>query len=274
MQTKKVESGLKSSWIVRHANAKPKNPILVVGLPGIGFVSKLAVDHLVKSLKAEKIATLYSPHFPNQVIALKSGRLRLFSMRFFFKRLKGRDVIFLKGDIQPLTVEGQYEVCGKVLEYFSEMGGTQVVSMAGFAVESKSDKPAVYCTSTSRKLLGEYAKKHGVKKVEKVVPIVGMAGMLPALAKSYSIPGACLLVETPGTFIDAKAASTLVGVLSSVCGQKFETGNLEARAKKTEETIKRLGEQAAPQKHDEARAVAQMTPDEIIKRNESLSYIR
>src|SRR3989338_3780202 len=90
---------------------KLKAPILVVGLPGIGLVSKLAADNMVKSLKAKRFATLYSPHFPNQVLALKNGRLRLFSMKFFAAKVGKRDVVILKGDLQPLTVEGQYQVC-------------------------------------------------------------------------------------------------------------------------------------------------------------------
>jgi len=44
-----------------------KDPIMIVGLPGVGHVGKLVVDHLVEELKAEKIADLYSEHFPPQV---------------------------------------------------------------------------------------------------------------------------------------------------------------------------------------------------------------
>ena len=266
------QRGFSNSYIRIHKEVEPKKPVLIVGLPGIGFVSKLAVDHLVRTTKAEKIATLYSPYFPNQVLALKSGKLRLFSMRFFYKKMKGRDVIFLKGDIQPLTVEGQYEVCGKILEYFSSLGGSDVVSMAGFAVNTTPAKPAIFFSTTSRELLATYTKEYGAKKVTKMVPIVGMAGMLPALSKLYGMAGVCLLVETPGTFIDAKGASTLVNTLSKICGDKFDTANLEERAKKTQEMIKKLGEQVS--KGEEAARVSEMSPDEVIKRNDSLSYIR
>ncbi|HLC47660.1 MAG TPA: PAC2 family protein, partial [Candidatus Norongarragalinales archaeon] len=144
---------------------KPKDPLMIVGLPGIGFVSKLAADHLIKVSKAQHFATLYSPNFPNQVIALKSGNLKLFSMRFFYKRFKGRDVIILKGDVQPLTVEGQYEVSAKILNYFKSMGGSEVVAMAGYAVNKKTEKPAIYATSNSRSHL-KYFLDLGAKQNE------------------------------------------------------------------------------------------------------------
>jgi len=254
--------------VSRHVAAK--DPLLVVGLPGIGFVSKLAVDHLVKQVKAKRIATLNSPYFPNQVIALKSGKLRMFSMRFYYKKLKKRDVIFLKGDIQPLTVEGQYEVCSRALEYFGSIGGSQVISMAGFAIAPKPDKaPNIYCTSTSKSFHASF-KKLGAKNVEKAVPIVGMAGLFPGIAKAYGMKGACLLVETPGSVIDSKGATALVKLLGSVAGEKFATADLDVRAKKAEEMIRKLNEQAAPA---EPKA-GEMPAEDIIKRNESLSYIR
>jgi len=254
--------------VQRHVSAK--DPLLVVGLPGIGFVSKLAVDHLVKQVKAKRIATIHSPYFPNQVIALKSGKLRMFSMRFYYKKLNKPDVIFLKGDIQPLTVEGQYEVCSAALEYFGSLGGNQVVSMAGFAVPPKPDKaPTIYCTSTSKSFFATF-KKLGTKNVDKAVPIVGMAGLFPGLAKAYGMKGACLLVETPGSIIDSKGATALVKILGSVAGEKFATADLDVRAKKAEEMIRKLNEQAAPA---EPKA-GEMPAEDIIKRNESLSYIR
>jgi uncharacterized protein len=262
--------GFSRSQISVQRQVAAKNPLLIVGLPGIGFVSKLAVDHLVKQVKAQRIATIYSPYFPNQVIALKSGKLRMFSMRFYYKKLKKREVIFLKGDIQPMSIDGQYEVCSRALEYFGSVGGSQVVSMAGFAVAPKQDKaPVIYCTSTSKQFHASF-KKLGTKNVDKAVPIVGMAGLFPGLAKAYGMKGACLLVETPGSVIDSKGATALVKLLGAVAGEKFDTASLEVRAKKAEEMIRKLNEQASP---EEPKA-GELPAEDIIKRNESLSYIR
>lgn len=225
------------------ASPKLSSPVLVAGLPGIGLVSKLATDNLVKVLGAKPLARLHSPHFPNQVLALKSGKLRTFSMKLYYTKAGKRDVVVLTGDLQPLTVEGQYEVCAKVLSYFKSLGGNTVVSMAGFATNKKTDKPNIFCSTTGKKFLGELLKMGGSLSGQ-VVPIVGMAGMIPALAKLYGLRGACLLVETPGTIADAGGAAHLTKMLGKMFDAKISTSELEKQAKKAEKIIEKMEKQA------------------------------
>ena len=44
-----------------------KEPALIEGLPGVGYVGKLAAEHLVEEFRAEKFAEMRSPHFPHHV---------------------------------------------------------------------------------------------------------------------------------------------------------------------------------------------------------------
>ena len=257
--------------------SKPQleNAVLVIGLPGIGLVSKMAVDHLTRYTKARRFATLYSPHFPNQVLALKNGRLRAFSMRFYEKKLRKRDVVFLRGDLQPLTVEGQYEVTAKILGFARSLGVTRVVAMAGYAVQKTAANanaaPNVYCAATTKAFNDEF-KKIGAKPTTAVVPIVGMAGLVPALARIYGLAGACLLVETPGTTIDPHGAKTLVDFLGKWLGEKFDSRDLEKRAKYAEKMLRKLEEQSQPSAQ-QTKAGGAMAMPEPIKR-EALNYIR
>ena len=233
----------KDSVIIVKSKVKARNPLLLLGLPGIGFVSKLAADHLTKSGGAEHFATLYSPHFPNQVIAGRSGKLRPFSMKFFLRKGKGRDLIILKGDLQPLTVEGQYEVSAKILGFFQEFGGSEVLAMAGYALNKRVETPAIYVTSTSKELFEQFLKL-GAKKSENPVPIVGMAGIVPALSPLYKMRGACLLVETPGTVIDAQGAIALLSLLSKYVGEKIDATNLQERARRAQKMLEKFEKQA------------------------------
>ncbi len=244
---------------------KLKNPILLVGLPGIGFVSKLAADHLIKVTKAQHFATLYSPNFPNQVIAMKSGNLKLFSMRFFYKKFKGRDVVILKGDVQPLTVEGQYEVSNKILNFFYDLGGEEVVAMAGYAINKRTEKPAIYCTSNSKSHL-KYFLDLGAKQNEAIIPIVGMAGLVPGIARLHNMKGSCLLVETQGQAIDAIGASSLLDLISKIVKEKINTEELQGKAKKTEDVIRKIEQQAM----SEERQMGGMLD---APKKESLTYI-
>lgn len=247
---------------------KLKKPLMIVGLPGIGFVSKLAVDHLVRLLDAEPFATLYSPHFPNQVLALKSGRLRAFSMRFYHARLGARDVVLVRGDLQPLTVEGQYEVTARVLSFFQSLGGVDVLAMAGYAVTPPPKAPSIYAFCTSKQLWTQLQKR-GAKTTSVIVPIVGMAGLVPALSKLYGLRGACLLVETPGHTVDAVGAKHLVGFLAKWLGEDFDVKALDARARKAQVLLKRIENQA---RQEEASALTGKSPEALQK--ETSAYIR
>jgi len=263
-----THASFSGSFIRCSQKPKLKNPLLIVGLPGIGFVSKLAVDHLVRELKAEPFATLYSPHFPNQVLALKSGRLRPFSMRFYYARLNKRDVVLVRGDLQPLTVEGQYEVSAHVLSFFASLGGSDVLAMAGYAVSPPPKAPSIYSFSTSKQLWTQL-QKNGAKTTTVIVPIVGMAGLVPALSMLYGLRGACLLVETPGNTVDAVGAKHLVSFLAKWLGSDFDVKALDARAKKAQVLLKRIETQA---KQEEAAGITGKSPEALQK--ETQAYIR
>ncbi|MFH1107547.1 MAG: PAC2 family protein [Candidatus Micrarchaeota archaeon] len=254
------------SHVIVKKGIKPKNPVLIIGLPGIGFVSKLAADHLVKSSHAEHFATLYSPNLPNQVVAMKSGNLRPFTMRFYYKKFKNRDVVILRGDMQPLTVEGQYEVSAKILRFFRQLGGSEVIAMAGYALNKGNDKPNVFCTATSKDFLRQFIEL-GAKQNDAVIPIVGMAGLVPAMSRLYKMKGTCLLVETPGQNIDARGASSLLEIIGRMLKEKIDVSPLHGQAKKAEEVMRRIESQA---KQEEGKAIAM--PETGIRR-ETLSYI-
>ncbi|UCH02517.1 MAG: PAC2 family protein [Candidatus Bathyarchaeota archaeon] len=65
-------------------NVKLKNPILICGFPGLGYIGKISVDYLVEKLKAKKLSTLYTPYFPHHVFVDSSSRIRLPKAQFFF----------------------------------------------------------------------------------------------------------------------------------------------------------------------------------------------
>ncbi|MDP3742608.1 MAG: PAC2 family protein, partial [Candidatus Micrarchaeota archaeon] len=194
------------SFVRIRKKVKAPKSMLLIGLPGVGFASKLAIDHLITQFKAERIATVYSPHFPNQVIATNHGNLRPFTLKFYYKKVNGKNLVFLKGDLQPLTVEGQYEVTAKALQFFQETGGEAVFAMAGLITPNVGQDRTVYLSSTHKKQLQQLQKTLGVKVNSNYIPIIGMAGLVPTLAPLYGLRGNCMLVETTGEHIDAVAA--------------------------------------------------------------------
>lgn len=68
---------MKETFIRELAKVELNNPVLIEGLPGLGLVGKIAIRFLAKQLKAERLAYLYSPHFPYFVLVGKKGSVRL-----------------------------------------------------------------------------------------------------------------------------------------------------------------------------------------------------
>ena len=54
-----------------------KDPVFIVGLPGVGHVGKLVAEHLVEELDAEKVVEIYSKFFPPQVLVDENSEIRL-----------------------------------------------------------------------------------------------------------------------------------------------------------------------------------------------------
>jgi uncharacterized protein len=237
--------GFSESFVRVKKKVKAKNAVLLVGLPGVGFASKLAVDHLVSQFKAEHIATVYSPHFPNQVIATAKGGLRPFTIKLYHVKLGKRVLFLMRGDLQPLTVEGQYEVAAKALDFFQKSGGVSVLAMAGLVTQTQKTR-GVHVSSTHKGEL-EFLQRLGpmVKQNKSYVPIVGMAGLIPTLAPLYNLRGSCMLVETTGEPIDAVAASTLVEVIGKLVGKRIPVERLKKKAQIARQNIEKLSQQQA-----------------------------
>ncbi len=233
--------------IVRKKGKIPlKNPVLVAGLPGIGLVGKLAVDYMVKELKAEKIAELYSPHFPHQVIMQKNGVCRMLKNRFYLIREKKQSIIVLTGDVQAITSEAQYEVCGKILEYFRSIGGRTIYTLGGYGTGRTPTHPKVFGSATHKKLIPEY-KKHGLIFGETHGSIIGVAGLLLGMGKIKGMGGVCLMGETHGAFADAKSAKAVLESLSKLLGINMNLSKMDERAKESEMFMKKMENEAQKQ---------------------------
>ncbi len=237
---------MNETTIIVHKKIKMKKPVLVEGLPGIGLVGKLAVDHLVREKKAVKVATLYSPHFPHQVIMRKSGVLRMIRLKFYYLPGPKNDLLLLAGDVQPVTSEGQYEVNGKILDYFIKHGGHEIITLGGYGTGKRAEFPKVFGAATHKKLIEGYSK-HGIVFGETRGSIVGAAGMLLGLGRLRHLHGVCLMGETHGGYVDPKSAVGVVDVLGKMVGMKFDTTQLTKKAAMGEKFIKKMEAKAAAQ---------------------------
>ncbi|VVB77016.1 PAC2 family protein [uncultured archaeon] len=222
-------------------------PILIVGLPGMGNVGDLVAKHLRTELKAKKFATLYSAHFPFQVLMFKDGKFRMVSNRFYYYAdPKGKhDIILLLGDTQPGDSVGQYAVNERIVEFFKMLGGKTVYTIGGYSLGNQYVKePRVFGVGTDERMR-DYLKKQGVVlPLADLTPIFGSAGMVVAFSKRHGLAGACIMGETGMVEVDANSAKAVLQVLSRMLGIKVNLGSIEKIKANTEKLLKDMEESA------------------------------
>jgi hypothetical protein len=234
--------------MIKYVNKKPKlkNPILIEGLPGIGNVGKLAVEHLIDSVNATKFAELYSKDFPPQVFINTDGTIELVKNEFYFwkaKKKNQRDLILLTGDYQGLSSHGQYDLVEKILDVAEEFGVKELYTLGGYGLGHDIGEPKVLAATTDKHLV-KTMKKHGAifKKNEPGGGIVGASGLLLGLGKLRGLNGTCFMGETPGYLVDPKSAKAVLKILIKITNVEVNLAALEKKAKEIEQIAHQLKE--------------------------------
>jgi uncharacterized protein (TIGR00162 family) len=221
---------------------------LVCGLPGVAYIGKMAVDYLVQQFKAERIAEIYSKYFPPYIIVKEDGISELLSNQLnWFKDESGKGIMFLSGNSQAMSPEGQYELADSILNWAIGHGLKKVYSVAGYVTDRAFETPEVYGTATTSALI-EDAKKFGVKPLDHGV-IGGENGLIMGLSKKKGVDGICLLAETHGYqtemgqyLLDAKAAKSALKILGAILDLKVDMAELDKQAAQMDEFVSKITE--------------------------------
>jgi uncharacterized protein (TIGR00162 family) len=248
---------------VNYVNKKPKlnDPILIEGLPGIGNVGKLAVEHLIESTKAKKFAELYSKDFPPQVFINSDGTIKLVNNEFYYfkaKKKNQRDLVLLTGDYQGLSSQGQYELVESILDIIEELGVKQMYTLGGYGLGYEIKQPKVLFATTDKHLVKNLKKLGAIfKKNEPGGGIIGASGLLLGLGKLRGFQGACFMGETPGYLVDPKSAKAVLKILTKITNIDINLSRLEEKAKEIEAIAQQLSEMEnmSKDKSDELRYI-------------------
>jgi uncharacterized protein len=251
--------------IIMNKKPKLKNPVCVVGLPGIGNIGRIAVGYMVHQLKAKKFAELYSPYF-FPFVMIHNNMIHTLRNEFYFVKTGDRDLILLIGDCQTYDPKGHYEIVGNMLEFLKDLGCKEIITIGGFGTGRVSEEPKIFGAATSQDIIQNY-KKFGInfEISDQIGTIVGASGLLVGLSKINGMEGMVLLGETTGFPIitDPTAAEAILSVLEKVLKIKIDLAKLDEKVKSMHEFIKKLED-------IQRQAMDQMKKD---KKPEDLKYI-
>ncbi len=209
------------------------SPLFIEGLPGIGNVGKVAIDFMIDELHAEKIYTITSSSFPHSVFVTETNLVELPMIEIYHKKIHGRDLLLMGGDVQPINEEGCYAFTHHLLDLLQKHKVKEIITLGGIGLSDIPKKPKVYITGNSKKIVDTYHNElkgtierslYGV-----VGPIVGVTGLLVGLARQRNINAACLLAETYGhpLYLGIRGARELLKALDRKLGLKLNLKKLE-----------------------------------------------
>ncbi|MEM2885464.1 MAG: PAC2 family protein, partial [Thermoproteota archaeon] len=115
-------------------------------------------------------------------------------------------------------------------------GGT----MGGHAAVSENSS-RVMCFATDKRMLAK-AVEAGAVQAPRGTPIVGISGVLVALAKLKGVPAVCFLGETVGLAPDFRAAKNVLAAVAKMLSLEVDLSPLDAGARGLSKLLEEMEE--------------------------------
>ncbi len=225
--------------IIKLARMNFKDPILIIGLPGIGNVGSIVSEHIRVGLNAKPFARIYSPYFPPIAKINEDGELELISDTFYYAKVNGRDLLILSGDSQILQDNKQaYDFSEMIVKFFKSYKGKRIYAIGGYGIaDHYIENPKVFGAVNNKKLRKEL-DSIGINAITTPITIFGVLGLIPSIARSYGIDAICLMGESGFVDIDVNAAKAVINVLEKIFGFSIDLNDLDKVKQEIERMLK------------------------------------
>ena len=260
---------------------KLEDPVLIAGWPGIGNIGIIAADTLRGVLRAEEFGEIepWDFFYPKKVI-IRNGELEGLefpSNKFYFRRTRGKDLMFFIGEEQPTEREKAYakgrmayQMANLVLDVAVKFGCRRVyTSGAAVAPIHHTARPMVWAVPNTEALISEVRSYENTVLMSDIEGrggqgnITGLNGLLLGVAKERGLEAICVMGEIP-IYLQGfplpypKASKSVLEVLIAALGIRIEMEGIAALVEHSEREIERLYE---------------MFPSEIKEQLDKLRYV-
>ncbi|MHA1270433.1 MAG: PAC2 family protein [Candidatus Helarchaeota archaeon] len=218
---------------------KTKNPIVIIGMPGICYVGKYAVLNYIKGLNAIEYRHIYYHDFPPHALVNEKGEMTIPKVSlYYWSNENSNDLILITADYQPNSSVGIYELSDYLCKYCKELNAKWILALGAFVPEDPVvDDRKIYVSGSDKELVDYFLKANvGKPIILSGGVITGANGIIPAWCYiQYDIPGACLLADTlPYPQIDPNASKELVLLLNNRLNLDVNLDFLEQRIRQVE----------------------------------------
>lgn len=242
-------------WIKK--NAVIKNPIVIIGFPGLGRIGGIISRYLIRKLKARLIGIITSPYFSNQVIVSKNGVARITAVKIYESgnRFNDSDLLIVTADEHLENIWGEYDVAMKMLRFLLKRDVRLIVTVGGHISASESKKTIGFASDG---LLLKKLEEAGCKKAEIGTPVVGLSGIILGLSTIVGIKAVCILGETTSIRPDARGSREVLEVLNRFLNLELDIEDFHREEERINEIISRYEKRVKQLMQDErARKIAE-----------------
>lgn len=246
---------------------KLKDPVAIVGSPGLRSVGARVIDALVENLQPRLFAELFSYGFPcvyygpsyleapshAGALIVKGNIVELPNVAVYLvknedlEQANGQDILLIKG-YQAYDAFNHYMVADKLTDLFMELSITRVISLGAQVIEG-----GIRCCATDVGLLEEMSH-YGIETTH-VDRFIGFSGLVTAISREKGIEGVCLFASTAQNLSDPEypdfgAAKNLLEKVGEIVKLKVDTTDLDEKRRRE----KRLLEAMQEREREESRA--------------------
>lgn len=239
--------------------ARPRlnSPNMVAAWPGIGNVSMIAANYLLKNLDFKELGEIEASYFfdPIGVIVRDSvvEEPQFPQSKFYYWKNKrpASDLILFIGDNQP--VSKGYELANLVLDVAERFLVNRIYTGAAAMTRMHhTELPRVWGVATTPSVVANLKKYNLAEKGN--FQIAGLNGLLLGAARERGIEAACLLGEVPSyasRIQNPMAALAVIKVLTGILNINIDTAELAQLADETTERMREVAAEAMEQYIDQ-----------------------
>jgi predicted ATP-grasp superfamily ATP-dependent carboligase len=205
---------------------KPKNPVIVSGVPGYGFVGTIATEFLIRHLKARQIGRIWSEELM-PIAAIHESRV-VEPIGVFYSEKYNIVIMHVLSDLK----KHEWQVADNILKIADMLNAKEVVCLEAVGDEDVTDMKTYYFTTDDAKK--KQFQGFGIEPFKEGM-IMGVTGAM-LLKKPGKV--SVFFVEIHAQLGDNEAAAKLIELLDKYLHLNVDYEPLLKAAKELEQSLK------------------------------------
>ena len=209
---------------------KLRKPTLIMGFPGTGLVGSVAASQIVEALGLDFGGYITSSEFAP--LAAIHDYKPMPAARIHYSDKHNMVVVISE---MTIPVGSSQDVADRIYEFAKSVNAASIISLGGISLQD--EKKGVFVVSSDPSVVKDIIAKKIAKPIKEGAT-TGVTGILLAKGTLDSYPVTTILAESSEEYLDPKAASNVIKVLTKMTGIQVSTARLEKEAEEFSKDIK------------------------------------